>query len=93
MGQRFGGGHRVSNIRPPAADSRLYETLEFGHFEFRFWREEIGFLAGHQKITGREDGFIPAPLLDASVSESLTGGAGINPSSRPVNFLCLNMKF
>ncbi len=27
-------------------------------------------IAKHQKITGREEGFIPAPLLDASMSYS-----------------------
>ena len=35
----------------------------------------------HQKITGRDEGFIPAPLLSASLSESRAGRAGINPSS------------
>ena len=31
---------------------------------------EIKEFAGHRKITGQEEGFIPAPLLDASMSES-----------------------
>ncbi len=44
------------------------------------------FLAKHQKITGREEGFIPAPPHLASLSEFMSGGAGINPSSRPVIF-------
>ncbi len=43
-------------------------------------------IAKQRKLSGREEGFIPAPLVVASLSESYSGGAGINPSSQPVIF-------
>ena len=66
--------------------------LEFGHFEFRFWREEIGFLAKHQKITGLEEGFIPAPRSGfiQICSKNKSGDKSLFPTC---DFLMLNMKF
>ena len=36
----------------------------------RFWQEEVGEFAKISRITGRVEGFVPAPLLPASLSES-----------------------
>ena len=52
-----------------------------------FEAAEIEELAKHKRVTGREEGFIPARPDYDSRELAVIGRAGINPSSRPVIYL------
>ncbi len=46
--------------------------LEFGHFGLRLVREKLVGSPSIKKIRGWEEGFVPAPLRAARLSEPLT---------------------
>ena len=56
----------MTNARPS-----VRRALESGRFDSTFVRgARMNYTANIKNIKGREEGFIPTPLLDASMSES-----------------------
>ena len=70
----------VLNVRTP----RKLGTGVWPFFVALFEAAEIEEFAKHKKVTGREEGFIPALPDYDSPELAVSRRAGINPSSRPV---------